>query len=59
METINLYNKFDKEWKDIWIKNILDNLDENLDFEALSYNPNLTWEMVKAYPKLDWSFKYL
>ena len=44
------------KWYSKYIKYILDNPDLDWDFEYLSNNSNITWEIVQTYPDLPWSF---
>ena len=42
-----------------WFQYILDNPDKGWNYKYLSYNPNITWEIVKANPDKDWNYYLL
>ncbi len=48
MQAINLYNKFLDEWSDKWFQFIKDNPDKPWNYDYLSSNLNITWEIVQA-----------
>ena len=42
-----------------WLQFIKENPDKKWDWELLSCNPNITWEIVKANPDKPWDWGYL
>ena len=38
---------------------IQENSDKPWDYERLSENPNITWDIVEANPDKPWSYEYL
>jgi hypothetical protein len=38
---------------------VKDNLDEDWDFDELSKNSNITWDIIEANPGRPWDFRYL
>ena len=42
-----------------WFQFILDNPDKPWNYHMLSYNPNITWDIVQANPDNPWDYYYL
>ena len=49
----------EKIWNDNWYKFIIHNINKNWNFEILSKNPNLTFNIIKLYPDMNWDFDEL
>jgi len=45
------YRDIENEWLREWFQFILDNPDKPWDWMWLSYNPNVTWEIVQNNPE--------
>jgi len=45
------YKDLENEWLRKWFQFILDNPDKPWDWMWLSYNPNVTWEIVQNNPE--------
>ena len=41
-----------------WFDYIKENPDKKWDYTMLSFNPNITWEIIQANPDKNWSYSY-
>ena len=48
-----------KEWSEKWFQFILDNPDKPWDWDKLSRNPNVTWDIVQQNPDIPWDWSQL
>ena len=42
-----------------WFQFILDHPEKNWYWFYLSFNPNITWEIIQAHPEKPWDWRYL
>ena len=49
----------EKEWTEYFWKFIEDNIDKPWHWGCLSYNPNITFDIVQSYPNKPWSWYWL
>ena len=42
------YKDLENEWSQYWFQFILDNLDKPWVWKELSYNPNITWDIIES-----------
>jgi hypothetical protein len=54
-----IYNKAFNEWTKHWFQFILDNPDKSWDYNLLSCNPNITWDIVRDNPDKHWCYDCL
>ena len=54
-----LYNKFLDEWSEEWFKIILNNPDEYWNWNFISQNPNITWNIIQANLDKPWNWDRL
>ena len=52
----SLYEEIKREWYFHWFQYIKDNPNEDWDYDGLSENPNITWEIVQANPTKPWDY---
>jgi hypothetical protein len=49
----------EKEWTEKYWKFVKDNIDKPWQWDWLSLNPNITFDMVQSYPDKSWDWDYL
>ncbi len=54
-----MYEEFKEEYCKIWFQYILDHPDKPWEYDMLSQNPNITWEIVKNNPYKPWDYNWL
>lgn len=59
IETPHRHNGFPVQLNMDWFSYILKHPKKNWNWEAISSNPNITWEIVQAYPKKKWDYTSL
>ena len=50
------YKDLEDEWSQQWFQFILDNSDKPWDWNLLSENPNITWEIIEANHDKEWNW---
>jgi hypothetical protein len=53
------YNNILNKWSSQWFQYILDNPDKPWNYIGLSYNPNITWEVVQQNQDKPWDYGWL
>ena len=48
------YQYLEDIWANDYLNFIQNNLDKDFDWEDLSYNQNITWELIHANPDKNW-----
>jgi hypothetical protein len=56
---MNLYDEFLKEWSELWFQYILDHPEILWDYNRLSYNSNITWDIVQTHADKPWDYNRL
>ena len=54
-----LRQRWKEEYCKEWFQFILDNKGQNWDYRWLSFNPNITWEIVQNNPHVGWHHGWL
>ena len=53
------YRKLEKQWSKHWFQFILNNSNKPWDWDYLSENPNITWEIIQANPDKPWDWGFI
>ena len=51
--------RWKEEYRKEWFQFILDNPDKNWNYLHLSFNPNITWEIIQNNPQIVWNYIWL
>ena len=51
-----MYKQFEKEWSELWFSFILENPDREWDWDEISKNPNITWDIIRENPDREWNW---
>ena len=52
-------SKLKVDWSFQWFQYIKDHSDKPWDYDSMCANPNVTWELIQAYPQLFRDFKLM
>ena len=50
-------NTINKEWSNHYFKFILDNPDKDWNWGYISYNPNITMDIIREHPDKPWNWR--
>ena len=53
------YKDLENEWSLRWIQFILDTPDKDWDWESISRNPNITWDIIRDNQDKPWNWSAL